>query len=90
MKAIHQDVPPAKRILEVNPNHALIEVMRELQEKDADSPRLADYTELLYDQALLTAQLPVEDPLHFTRRVSELMAEHGKRMLGGEAKNDGE
>jgi molecular chaperone HtpG len=36
-------------------------------------PRLADYCELLYDQALMTEGSPVRDPLRFTRLVSELM-----------------
>ena len=73
MKAMNQDMPTAKRILELNPTHPLIETMQELVEKDADAPALKEYAELLYDQALLTAGLPIEDPLAFTRRISDLM-----------------
>ncbi|MBN2451442.1 MAG: molecular chaperone HtpG [Lentisphaeria bacterium] len=74
LKAMHQEVPPARRILELNPRHPVLEVMRNLAGNAASADRLRQYTEMLYDQALLTAQLPLEDPLAFTRRVSELMA----------------
>jgi molecular chaperone HtpG len=84
MKAMNQDVPPTKRILEINPGHPVVEVMQSIFDKQPDSDQIADYTELLYDQALLTAQLPVEDPLRFTRRISDLMAEHGRNVLGAE------
>ena len=32
--------------------------------------KLEEYAHLLYDQALLMAQLPIEDPLSFARKVS--------------------
>ncbi len=74
LKAMHQDLPPARRILEVNPKHPLLQAMSNLHSQNAKHAKLAEYTELLYDQALLTAGLPVEDPLRFTHRISELMA----------------
>lgn len=73
MKMMNQEVPEAKRILELNADHPLISAMRALLAADANSEKLADYTKLLYGQALLTAQLPIEDPLNFTRLISELM-----------------
>lgn len=73
MKMMNQEVPEAKRILELNADHPLISAMRTLLAADANSEKLADYTKLLYGQALLTAQLPIEDPLNFTRLISELM-----------------
>ena len=80
LKAMQQDVPSSKRILELNPEHALIGVMRKLHEKDSKHPKLEEYASLLYDQALLMAQLPIEDPLAFARRVSSLMAEEGGKI----------
>ena len=77
MKAMNQDVPPARRIFEVNGDHPLIATMRKLHAKDAKHPKLADYTAMLYDEALLTAQLPLEDPLAFAKRVSALMVAEG-------------
>jgi molecular chaperone HtpG len=75
MKAINPDTPPTKRILELNPDHPLIGALRRVHAQDAKDPKLAEYTAMLYDEALLTAQLPLEDPLAFTKRVSRLMAD---------------
>ena len=74
LKAMKQDVPPARRILELNPDHPLIAALRKLLEQDATSPKFEEYTKLLYNQALLLAQLPIEDPLVFTRNLSSIMA----------------
>ena len=81
LKAMQQDVPSSKRILELNPDHALIGVMRKLHEHDSKHPKLEEYAHLLYDQALLMAQLPIEDPLSFARKVSALMAEEGSKQI---------
>ena len=75
LKAMKQDVPPARRILELNPEHPLITALRQLLEKDAANPKIEEYTKLLYNQALLLAQLPIEDPLVFTRNLSNIMAQ---------------
>lgn len=73
LKAMNQEMPTAKRILELNPTHPLIETMQGIVEEDAGNPTVREYAELLYDQALLTAGLSIEDPVAFTRRVSDLM-----------------
>lgn len=73
LKAMNQDVPESKRVLELNPDHPLMQVLNDLFEKDKENPRLADYCGLLYDQALLTEGSPIPDPLHFTRLIAELM-----------------
>ena len=73
LKAMNQAVPETKRVLELNPDHPLMKIMTSIFTKDKNDPRLADYTDLLYDQALLTEGSPIKDPLRFTRLVSELM-----------------
>ncbi|MBT3376808.1 MAG: molecular chaperone HtpG [Lentisphaerae bacterium] len=78
MKAMNQEMPTTKRILELNPTHPLIEKMQELVEADGENPTIKEYAELLHDQALLTAGLPIEDPVAFTRRISDLMASAAK------------
>lgn len=80
LKAMQQDVPVSKRILELNPQHPLMNVLKNLFELNNDHPKLSDYAFLLYDQALLMAQLPVEDPLAFAKRVSSLMTEEGSKI----------
>jgi molecular chaperone HtpG len=81
MKAMNQDVPESKRILELNPDHPLMQIMTRLYDKDKENSRLADYCELLFDQALLTEGSPITDPLRFTRLVSELMVADGKALV---------
>jgi molecular chaperone HtpG len=73
LKAMNQDVPESKRILELNPDHPVMRVLSGMFGANSADPRLADYCELLYDQALMTEGSPVRDPLRFTRLVSELM-----------------
>jgi molecular chaperone HtpG len=74
MKNMNQEVPSSKRILELNPNHALVEAMHKLFEKDSKSPRLVEYSELLYDQALLAEGSKIKDPLLFAKRINQFMA----------------
>jgi molecular chaperone HtpG len=73
MKALNQSVPESKRILELNPEHAILKTMSGIYADNKEAPALADYADLLYDQALLTEGSPIKDPLRFTRLVSELM-----------------
>ncbi|HIJ96405.1 MAG TPA: molecular chaperone HtpG [Desulfuromonadales bacterium] len=73
MKAMNQTVPDAKRILELNPDHAILKAMASIHQKDAAASSLADYADLLYDQALLTEGSTIKDPLRFTKLVSDLM-----------------
>ncbi|MBI5483962.1 MAG: molecular chaperone HtpG [Deltaproteobacteria bacterium] len=73
MKAMNQSVPDSKRILELNPDHAILKVMATIHQKDNAAPALNDYADLLYDQALLTEGSTIKDPLRFTKLVSELM-----------------
>ena len=49
-----QEPPPRKRVLELNPGHPVLERLRGLHEADPGSDRLADFTDLLYGQALLS------------------------------------
>ena len=62
---------PVGRILELNPEH---EAVQALQRAMAQDPELgADYATLLYDQALLMADLPLSDPSAYTKLVCKLM-----------------
>jgi molecular chaperone HtpG len=47
--------------------------MAAIHQKDKSAPALADYADLLYDQALLTEGSTIKDPLRFTKLVSDLM-----------------
>ena len=73
--AMNQPVPETKRILELNPDHPVIETMNDLFAADKKNTKLADYSELLYDQALLTEGIAIKDPARFARLVTDLMVQ---------------
>ncbi len=66
------DTPKATRVLEVNAAHPVFAKLQAAQEA-GDTDKLALYTSLLYDQALLTEGLPVADPVAFAQNVCKLM-----------------
>ncbi len=61
----------AKRILEINPKHELLEALDKIYAKD--EALLEDYAQVLYDQACLIEGLDIEDPIAFSKRVADLM-----------------
>jgi molecular chaperone HtpG len=67
MKAAGQKMPEFRPILEINPEHALI------QRLTAQSDDLADWTQLLFDQALLAEGGSLEDPAAFVKRTNALL-----------------
>ncbi|HJN81985.1 MAG TPA: molecular chaperone HtpG, partial [Verrucomicrobiota bacterium] len=73
--AMNQPMPETKRILELNPNHPVIETMNDLFTADKKDPKIADYSELLYDQALLTEGIAVKNPARFAQLISALMVQ---------------
>ena len=68
MRAMKQDVPDEKRILEVNASHPIVEKAKSL-EGDA----FADAVELLFDQALIAEGSPVPNPSRFAKLLTSLM-----------------
>ena len=72
-KAMNQGMPKTKRILELNPDHPLINALQGLYDKSKKDPKLTEYAEMLYDQALLAEGSGIQDPLAFSKRVSDLM-----------------
>jgi len=73
LKAMDQDVPQGKRILEVNAGHPLLEKLEAVFKGHADDPRIKDYADLLLSQALIAEGSPVKNPARFTKLVSQLM-----------------
>jgi molecular chaperone HtpG len=74
IRAQRGDLPAQKRILELNPSHPLVTRMRGELERDADSAQLVEWTEMVYDQALLSEGSPLPDPARFAARVAALMS----------------
>ncbi len=69
-----QELPPNKRILELNPLHPAIKRMESMFAGDPKSSELQERIELLHGQALLMEGSSLKDPTRFSRLVSKLMA----------------
>jgi molecular chaperone HtpG len=73
LKAAGQKAPETRPVLEVNPQHPLVERLRS-SERD-----IADWSHLLFDQALLAEGGQLEDPTEFVRRVNRLLLDAANR-----------
>ena len=69
LSASGQEVPEAKPVLEVNPDHPLVARIG----SETDSERRDDLARVLYDQAALAAGEALEDPADFVRRLNRLL-----------------
>ncbi len=63
-----------KRILEINPRHALIRSLADAVGKDATAQRLSDTAWLVLDQARIMEGEKLPDPAAFSRRMSDALA----------------
>lgn len=61
----------AQRVLELNMNHSAVKAMKSAVQTDIEKAK--KYAELLYDQALLIAGLPIENPGEYADLVCSLM-----------------
>jgi molecular chaperone HtpG len=73
------EIPPSKKILEVNPDHAAIDAINSLRIKDAKDGRLEQYAILLYEQALVAEGSRVKDPVAFARRINDLVVKDASK-----------
>lgn len=69
--------PGVKKVLEVNPNHPLIQHLSEMAENDEENtennPMLKDSAQLLMDQALIIQGETINDPAAFAKRMASIM-----------------
>lgn len=73
-RAMGQELPKVKRILELNPDHPLVTNLRSAYEQGGDREALTETAELLYGTALLAEGGDLEDPLRFTRLLADRLA----------------
>ncbi|MDY0977491.1 molecular chaperone HtpG [Massilia sp. CFBP9012] len=75
LKAAGQDAPESKPILEINPNHPLVQ---RLKYEEASGARFADWSHILFDQAMLAEGGSLLDPASFVKRLNEMLLAGGK------------
>lgn len=73
-RAMGQEGPRVKRILELNPNHPLVSGLRAAHERGAEDPALPDTAELLYGTALLAEGGDLDDPARFAKLLADRLA----------------
>ncbi|HVB21525.1 MAG TPA: molecular chaperone HtpG [Ktedonobacteraceae bacterium] len=70
LQAAGQTIPNAKPILEINPDHPIINRMS----NEADEKRFSDWAYLLLDQSALSSGEQLEDPIRFVNRLNDLLS----------------
>ncbi|MBF0399003.1 MAG: molecular chaperone HtpG, partial [Desulfobacterales bacterium] len=73
LRASGREVPEEKRILELNLNHPVVSKIKDIFEKDRNDSKIKDYSELLFNMAVISEGGRLEDPSNFIKMVSELM-----------------
>ena len=68
------EIPPTKRVLELNPEHPVVAKLQSLHDRDAGDARIESIGRLLYDQAVVAEGSKIEDPAAFAKRLNELIA----------------
>ncbi|NOY16408.1 MAG: molecular chaperone HtpG [Gammaproteobacteria bacterium] len=67
MKSMGQEIPGTAPIMEINPEHDLISYMNEHKDD------LEDWSQVLYDQALISEGGKLEAPADYVRRINRLL-----------------
>ena len=71
LKASGQAIPATKPILEINPDHPIIAKIQ----NEKDEARFSDWSNILFDQALLSEGGKLEDPAGFVHRLNAMLVE---------------
>jgi molecular chaperone HtpG len=64
-----QRLPASRPIFEINPDHPIVQRLKQ----ESDSSLFADWSHVLFDQALLAEGAELEDPAGFVKRLNKLM-----------------
>jgi molecular chaperone HtpG len=71
LRAMGQEVPPTKGILELNPTHPLVIRLRQAHEERPEDDAVTGAVELLYGTAVLAEGGDLPDPARFARLLAE-------------------
>ena len=69
-----QAMPETKPILELNPEHSLVQKL----DQESDEDRFSDLVEILFDQSMLAEGGQLEDPATYVHRLNKLLLELSK------------
>jgi molecular chaperone HtpG len=74
LKASGQDAPAQQRSLELNINHPVVEKIKAVFETDTTNPVLKDYSDLLFDLAVISEGGKIDNPSRFSMLMGDIMA----------------
>ncbi|MEA5097984.1 MAG: molecular chaperone HtpG, partial [Burkholderiaceae bacterium] len=72
LKAAGQKAPESKPILEINPEHPLVQRLK------YETAKFDDWSHLLFDQALLAEGGALVDPASFVKRLNQMLLDGAK------------
>lgn len=70
LKSVGQKVPNSKPFLEINPHHPMVQRLK------YEEAKFADWSRILFDQALLAEGGQLEDPAGFVKRLNDLLLQN--------------
>ena len=73
LKSAGKDIPKTKRVLELNTGHAVMHKIKQIYDQNPDDARLADYSRLLFDLAVIGEGGKLENPSRFGKMIGEMM-----------------
>ena len=69
LKEAGHDLPSSKPILEINPDHPIVKKL----DAEKSKKKFADWSDILFDQALLAEGGQLEDPASFVAKLNEML-----------------
>ncbi len=75
MRAAGQKPPEVKRVLELNMDHPVMAKIKAVYENDRDNAVLKDYSQMLYDLAVIAEGGKLDNPGRFSRLVGTVMSQ---------------
>ncbi|MCK5522544.1 MAG: molecular chaperone HtpG [Thiomargarita sp.] len=73
LKSAGQTIPGSNPIMEINPQHPIVEALKE----EKDETRFQDWAFILFEQALLSEGGQLDDPAAFVKRLNEMFISMG-------------
>ncbi len=75
LKASGREVSQSKRVLELNMEHPLLAKIKDIFEQDREASVLKDYSQLLYDMAVISEGGRLDNPSRFSKIIGDMMAD---------------
>ncbi len=86
MQLYNKDAAPAKRTMEINPDHALVRQLQNIYQKDVNDPLLGKIVKGLF-QSVLILDGTIVDPARMASGIQDVLQETTRLYVGKETEN---